>query len=497
MCEYNKPYNATLRQWMKSKDDYSHILKYTGLFGSIQLLSILIGLLKNKLAALMLGPAGFGLISLFNSIVNIVSNSTSLGLSMSAVRNMSEVHEKGDYSAVEYEIAQVRTWCLFTVALGVLACVVFSRVLNDLTFVAVDYTFQIACLSPVVGMLAVTGCELAVLKATRHLRKIALITVFNMTAALFISVPVYYIWGVDGIVPCIIVLALAQMLITVFYSFRLYPLKLLPDYRKMKGGLPMVRLGFAFVLTSILTCGTEFAIRAYINNVSSLDTVGLYSAGYTIVMVYGGMVFSAMETDYYPRLSAISDSRKFMETVNKQSEASLLLIAPMLTAIIVFAPMILPLLYSDKFAPVIPMIQIAVLALYIRAVKLPVSYISLAKGNSWLFFVVDAQNVLMIIIASIFAFDKGGLTGMGWAITAVGILDYFVILFLMWRVYGFKISGRVVKYLMSQYPLGCLALLSTVLFHGWDYWLYGLAVVLASLFISLYLLRGKICFSQS
>lgn len=478
---------------MKSKDDYSHILKYTGLFGGIQLLSILIGILKNKLVALMLGPAGFGLISLFNSIVNIVSNSTSLGLSMSAVRNISEVHEKAGRSAVEHEIAQVRTWCLFTVVVGILACAVFSRILNDLAFASGDYTFQIACLSPVVGMMAVTGCELAVLKATRHLRKIALISVFNMGAALFISVPVYYIWGADGIVPCIIVLALAQMLTTVFCSYRLYPLKLLPDYRQMKSGLPMVRLGLAFVLTSILTCGTEFAIRAYINNVSSLDTVGLYSAGYTIVMVYGGMVFTAMETDYYPRLSAIGDKEKFRETVNKQSEASLLFVAPMLTALIVFVPVLLPLLYSDKFAPVIPMIQIAVLALYVRAVKLPVSYISLAKGNSWLFFVVDVQYALMIIVASVLGFRTNGLTGMGWAITTVGILDYFVILFLMWRVYGFVISGRVVKYLMSQYPLGCMALLSTVLFRGWAYWAYGLAVVLTSLSVSLYLLRGKIC----
>ena len=49
------------------KTNYSHILKYTGLFGGVQGLNIMIGLVRNKLVALILGPEGMGLISLFNS----------------------------------------------------------------------------------------------------------------------------------------------------------------------------------------------------------------------------------------------------------------------------------------------------------------------------------------------------------------------------------------------------------------------------------------------
>ena len=51
-----------------TNSSYHHILKYTSLFGSIQALNIFIGLVRNKLVALILGPGGIGLMSLFNSV---------------------------------------------------------------------------------------------------------------------------------------------------------------------------------------------------------------------------------------------------------------------------------------------------------------------------------------------------------------------------------------------------------------------------------------------
>ena len=46
---------------MQEKNTYSHILKYTGIFGGVQGLNILVGIVRNKLVALLLGPAGMGM----------------------------------------------------------------------------------------------------------------------------------------------------------------------------------------------------------------------------------------------------------------------------------------------------------------------------------------------------------------------------------------------------------------------------------------------------
>ena len=47
-----------------SDGSYGHVLKYTGVFGGVQGLNILLGLVRNKIVALLLGPSGMGLVSL-------------------------------------------------------------------------------------------------------------------------------------------------------------------------------------------------------------------------------------------------------------------------------------------------------------------------------------------------------------------------------------------------------------------------------------------------
>jgi ABC-type methionine transport system permease subunit len=51
-------------------DSYDHVLKYTGLFGGVQGLVTLIGLVRNKAMALLLGTGGMGLNALLLSFQN-------------------------------------------------------------------------------------------------------------------------------------------------------------------------------------------------------------------------------------------------------------------------------------------------------------------------------------------------------------------------------------------------------------------------------------------
>ena len=59
---------------MKTDSDKKHIAKSISLFGGLQGLSILSGLIRNKVVASLLGPAGMGLISLYNNIVTLLNN---------------------------------------------------------------------------------------------------------------------------------------------------------------------------------------------------------------------------------------------------------------------------------------------------------------------------------------------------------------------------------------------------------------------------------------
>ena len=50
------------------------IVKAMGVFGSIQVFNILCSVIRTKLVALWIGPAGMGLFAIFNSAVDMIVN---------------------------------------------------------------------------------------------------------------------------------------------------------------------------------------------------------------------------------------------------------------------------------------------------------------------------------------------------------------------------------------------------------------------------------------
>ncbi len=475
-----------------SKDRYSHILRYTGLFGGVQGLNILIGIVRNKLVAMILGPNGMGLISLFNSTIKLVSDSTSFGISMSAVRNISEDFDRQNIEKLEADVALVRSWSFLTALLGMFVCIAFSPLLSSFTFSWHGHTLHFIFLSPIVAITAITGGELAVLKGVRRLKALAGISVYSVIGALLISVPLYYIYKERAIVPSLVIMAFIQMALTIAVSYKIFPLRLSLSRSVLRQGYSMIRLGIAFVFAGILGSGADFVIRSYISNVAGIDTVGLFNAGYMLTMTYVGTVFSAMETDFFPRLSGVSSlGFTFNRTVSNQIEVMLLLVSPLLVVFTFTLPILLPLLYTGKFLPALGMIQIIVLAMYFRALKLPVEYIPLAKGDSLSYLLLEAFYDIVLVVLVIILFRKFGLTGAGIAVTLAGIIDFIVVFIYARLRYAYKPTAGIVKYTLIQLPIGLLAYASTWIADPRLYWSIGALLAILSMTASLSILRKK------
>lgn len=465
----------------KRNESYASILKYTGLFGGVQGLGILVGLVRNKCVALLLGPEGMGLVSLFNSTINLVSNSTNFGLPMSAVRTLSEEYSRGKEEAISHSVAVVRLWCMAAAVLGTLVCILLSPWLSWFTFSWNGHTLHFILLAPAIGMTAITGGELSILKAMRKLRNLASISIINMLTSLVVSVPVYYFFREKAIVPLLVFIAFMQMLVTIAYSYKVCKPSWAISKQLWCDGFEMIKLGIAFVATGVIDSGIEFLIRSYINNVAQIEMVGLYNAGFMISMTYVGLVFSAMETDYFPRLSGVNNlGVTFRTTVNRQIEVMLLLIAPLLVAFMVSLPILVPLLFSNKFLPMIDMVRIVILAMYFRALKLPVQYIPLAKGDSKSYMFLEATSECLMLAGIVLLFSRYQLLGAGLGMFLASFGDLIITFFYAhWR-YNYRPSRRVLLFFAIQFPFGLLAFLSTLRLEGSMYWIVGIVILLFS-----------------
>ena len=118
----------------------------------------------------------------------------------------------------------------------------------------------------------------------------------------------------------------------------------------------MLKMGFMLSLTGLIGMGASYLLRIFISNTGGVAQVGLYSAGFNIIGTYVGLVFTAMGTDYYPRLSAVAHSNMESSIVmNQQAEIALLILAPILIIFLVFINWVVILFYSTQFLPVTAM----------------------------------------------------------------------------------------------------------------------------------------------
>ena len=479
---------------MEEKHDnaYRHVLKYTGIFGGVQGLNIVIGLVRNKIVASLLGPAGMGLSALFTSVVNFVSQATNLGIPFSAVRHVSELFDQGDEERIAHFVKVVRAWSLLTALLGMLVCMLAGPLLSSYTFSWGDHTLHFVLLAPAVGLMAITGGETAILKGARRLKSLAMIQLYSVFLALVIAVPVYYFFREAGIVPVIVMMAVVSMLLTVGYSYRLYPLRLKGGRGILGEGMEMVRLGVAFVLAGIIGSGAEMLIRSFLNVSGDLDMVGFYNAGFLLTVTYAGMVFSAMETDYFPRLSGVAGDRvKMSETVNRQIEVSTLLVSPMLAVLILLLPVLVPLLFRSDFSPMTPMAQVMVFSMYLRAVTLPISYMVLAKGDSLAFLILEGFYSLLMVGLVVVGYRHWGLIGTGIALDVSYVVDLAIVyLYTHWR-YGYRTTLAVVQIVSIQLPLGLMVYILTLQPSRLLYWTLGSLLCFVSIVVSMYILHQK------
>jgi len=444
----------------KERKPYDRLVKYTGVFGGVQGLVTLITILRTSILSRFLGPAGFGINDSFNRTLNLVKSSTDLGISFSAVRKISGFQSKEKDAAFERSLLVVRSWALLTALAGMLVCLLMAPLFSRWAFEGDrNYTLSFWLLSPVVFCSAVNGGEMAVLKGSGRLKEIAISQLIVVVAALCISVPILWYMRIQGLVPSIVLVSAASMAVTCFYSFRAFPYRVsFVDRQVFVEGLDMIKLGVFFTVASFLGSGALSVIVNYLMKNGGAEVTGAYGAGYMLVSYLGMFVFSAMEADYFPRLSAVNtDSRRVSSLANRQAEVALLLVSPMSAFFIVLLPLVVTVFLSHRFAMAVPMTRLAVLSLAFKAMTQPIAYISLAKGDSRTFLLQESLYDVFLVLAVITGFRLGGLRMTGMALFAAGVADMVFVASITSVRYGFRYSRLSLKVMAFQLPLlvGC------------------------------------------
>ena len=441
---------------MRRATTIDHVLKYTGIFGGVQGLTMLMSVVRNKLATHLLGAAGIGLMGIYVTTAEFVSSASNFGIPFTAVRRVSELFEDEDDAGIRRFVCIVRTWCLWTALLAAAVCTLFAPLLWRLFFDnETSSMWSPALISPMVMATLVTGGEISILKGTRRLKRVAIISLLAAVALLAITIPLFWALGMSGIVLALDVTAIATMCIHLAFTLPLFPWHIEPfSHSVMTEGWQMIRTGIPYVLAAVATSAVAMAVPALILNYGSLSDVGFYRAAYALMVGYAGIVFTALEADFFPRLSSVNHDRTRRNVcINQQIQVCVALIGPFMIALAMMMPIVLRILYAPDFHVIEGMALAAVFYTVFRAVTTPIAYTALAHGDSRLFLAMELiyDVVSLALIAG--AYRLWGLVGAGAGLSASALFDLILITTTYCSRYGFRMTRRTFINTVIQFTL--------------------------------------------
>ena len=94
------------------------ILKSSALIGASSLINVGLGAVRTKAMAVMLGPAGIGLLGAFSMILDLARSIAQLGLNGSGVRQIAEAASSGDERRLAVTALVLRRVALLCALLG-------------------------------------------------------------------------------------------------------------------------------------------------------------------------------------------------------------------------------------------------------------------------------------------------------------------------------------------------------------------------------------------
>jgi antigen flippase len=423
---------------------YKQILKSSALVGGSSIVNIAIGIVRTKVMAVLLGPAGFGLLSVYGSIVTLTQTMAGMGVNSSGVRQIAEAAGTNEKDRIATTTMVLRRTSILSGLLGGILLILLSRQVSSVTFGNTQHAAAISVLSVAVCFGLISAGQGALIQGMRRIAELAKMSVLGAFLGAMCSIPLIYFFRDRGVVPSLIAVALMTSLVSWWYSSRIrIQVAALTTAALVQETSALLKLGFAFMSSGLMTIGVAYVIRITVLRKVGFEATGLYQSAWTLGGLYVGFILQAMGADFYPRLTAhAKDNVVCNRLVNEQAHVGLLLAGPGVIATLTFAPLVIALFYSVKFQAAVGILRWICLGTIIQVVTWPMGFIIIAKARQTLFVACELAWTVVSLTLAWFCVAGFGLNGVGIAFFESYIFHAVLIYAVVRRISGFRWSAE-------------------------------------------------------
>jgi len=422
------------------------------LVGGNQVFGIIIGLIRTKIIAVLLGPAGIGLFALYQSIVDLVRSISGLGINFSSVKDISQAK---DDTELIYIVSLVRKISIVTGVIGLLCTIFFSRYLSKYTFDDTNHVQGILVISLSVYLTSISAVFSSIFQGVRRLDLLVKSSILSALISLIFTVPLIYLFGESGVVWSIVLGSIVTFFISLIYFRKLnYPLIAISLKDSFVKGKSMIKLGFFMIIASTIGIVSMYIVRVFILRNSTLDHVGEFNAAWSIGSMYLMLVLNAMASDYFPRLSKVIDKPdKVVNLVLNQLNIALLIGGTIIIGFLIYIDLVISMLYTKSFFKTVEVLFWILIGDFFKLISWPLSYVLLSKNKGTTHVILELTWNFFFLLIGFYLWNYSGIVSFGqsYAISnfLFSIATYYIIRKEINVVFKWKEIKIILVFIMS------------------------------------------------
>jgi PST family polysaccharide transporter len=446
---------------MSDETSHRQILRSSAIVGGASVANIAIGIIRVKMVASLLGPAGVGLMGLLATVMDTAATVAGLGLGNSGVRQLAA---SGGDSATFARVRRALWSGSLVLAIGGGAVLWLLRApISQLVFGDTTHSSQVGWLSLGAALTVLASSRTALLQGSRRIGDLARSSVLGALLGALGGILVVWIWREKGIVAFVVLGPAMSAFASQLFARRLPATtdegkgiaELLPQWRSM------VSLGAVFMATALMTSAGHLAVRAMVTRQLDIESTGYFQAAWAISMQYISFVLVAMSADYYPRLTAsLAEPHIANRIIDEQIEAGLILASPIILAMIAITPQLVELLYSSGFGPTVDILRWQALGDILKVASWPMGFLLIARAERMLFFCTESLWMVAYVLMVWLGLPALGLEVTGMAFLVSYLLVIPVNLVIIRSLTGFRLGRRSSTLLMLISAAGAVTLWS-------------------------------------
>lgn len=379
--------------------------------GGAQIVTLLVAFIRTKVIAQLMGPSGVGLAGVITSFNGNISTFAAWGLGTSGVRMIAgaPIEEKAAKQLAVRKFGKSLSW------IGFWAMALLFIPVSQFTFGSGKYAVELMVGGLAVPCIIANSIWSSILQANGNVKSLAKAQVVSALAGLFVGLPSIYFFGSLGISISLFLAAAAPMIFTWYIAEKDFPPSsgeaMSRDMRalfSMGGGLMAVGLAAqmsAYYVRYLIIRNRGADLGA------GLEDAGYYQAAIAVAGSLPALVFSAMGTDFFPRVAAAQNESEAKVLSEKQIQAGLLLGLPIFTGLLTMNQIGIRILYADRFDAALPLLDWMIWGVFLRLLAWPLGYWMLARGSPKTVVIVEISSNMIMAALPILLMPRLGLVG--------------------------------------------------------------------------------------